>query len=99
MRVLRVQVTAGALQELKEVLLDGPFAAGQPLLRLPSRPPKQTRQMLPQLLPDLSVEAAVEEGVGGEAEVADPGDHLLRGRERGRWSGGQRRVQVEGKVR
>lgn len=79
-RVLRVQITSGALQKLKEVLLDGALAAGQPVLHLHSCSSKQTRQMLSQLLPDLSVETAVEEGVGREAEVADPGHHLLHRR-------------------
>lgn len=78
MRVLRIQVAASALKKLKEVLLYGSFAAGQSVLHLNACSTKQTRQMLAQLLPDLSVETAIEEGVGGEAEVANPGDHLLQ---------------------
>ena len=77
-RVLRIQVCTSALQKLKEILLYGPLTAGQSVLHLSSCSAKQTRQVLSQLLPDLSVQTAVEEGVGGEAEVANPGDHLLQ---------------------
>lgn len=97
--VLSVYIAAGALQELKEVLLDGSLAARQPLLDLHAGTAEQTGQVLPQLLANLPVEAAVEEGVGGEAEVADPGDRLLQGGQGGRRAGRQCRVQVEGEVR
>lgn len=76
-RVLRICVTSCALKKLQEVLLYRPIPTWQSLLHICSCTPKQTGQMLTQLLSDLPVETAVEEGVGCETEVANPGDNLL----------------------
>lgn len=96
--VLRIKVAASTLKKLKEILLYWPFTTGQSVLHLNARSTKQARQMLAQLLPDLSVKTAVEEGIGGEAEVADPGDHLFQRGQCGWRAGSQCWVQVERKV-
>lgn len=97
-RVLRISVAAGALKKLEEILLYGSFTARQSFLHLNSCSTKQKRQMLAQLVPDLSVETAVEEGIGGEAEVTNPGDRLLQRGQCGWRAGRQCGIQVESKV-
>lgn len=97
-RVLRIQVAASALKKLKEILLYGSLTAGKSILHLKPCSTKQARQMLTQLLSDLSVKTAIEEGIGGEAEVANPGDHLLQRGQHGRRAGSKCWIQVESKV-
>ena len=98
MRVPGPKVAAGALEELQKVLLDRRLPTGQLLLFVRPPPLENTGHVPRQFLPDLPVQTAVKNGIGGEAEIADPGDHVFKlsqGCGRGGYDG---RVQVEREV-
>lgn len=70
-------IATSALKKLEKVLLDRSLSTGQ-LLFLTGTPPLENVGQVPgQLFPDLPIQTAVEKRVGGEAEVPNPGEHVL----------------------
>ncbi|TNN82931.1 hypothetical protein EYF80_006888 [Liparis tanakae] len=93
------KIASGALEELHKVLLDRGLTAGQLLSFAGPSPLKEASQVAAQLLANLPVQAAVEERVGGEAEIANPRDHIFQLGQRGGRGRHRGRVEMEGEIR